>query len=401
LFPKGVGVSQQAASGALFRGQQLNNIFGISKGINKLATSLFGKQYGGMFAPALNNLATGYLEAGARAGGRLLFGMIGGMGAEQSNILTGQILGNYARGNKKLAVEQLLYGTTGVASGYETVFAKYGFKNPMEGVNYMANTLGAAVSDPVNSLMNPGAKPTEYIDPRTGKKVSLNSTSSFTKDAYGRIDDVSSTGATIQTVSGGDKAILSVDPTLNKLTEQQVDLQKQLIDQQQVDAVRRATDAAEARAVGVQGDQGIIGKLQEVITALTEGRVGSGSTAGGSLAVSGFNPKSPLGQVGNMALDLGRVAATNAIYKGLGGKGTNPYTTALANFAISTGLKYGGQLAYQYAAPYLAAISSYKSGTIVSLFPKIANEKFIVVNVLIFQRLNSFVQLFVITLLIS
>ena len=356
LFPKGIGVTQQAAGGALFRGQQLNNIFGVGKSVSKLATSLFGKQYGGMLAPALNNLATGYLEAGARAGGRLLFGMIGGMGAEQSNILTGQILGNYARGNKKLAVEQLLYGTTGVASGYETVFAKYGFKNPMEGINYMANTLGAAVSDPVNSLMNPGAKPTEYIDPRTGKKVSLNSATSFSKDAYGRIDDISSTGATIQTVPGGDKAILSVDPTLNKLTEQQVDLQKQLIDQQQVDAVRRATDAAEAKAVSVQGDQGIIGKLQELITEISTGRVGSGSTAGGSLAVPGFfNPKNPLGQVGNMALDLGRVAATSAIYKGLGGKGTNPYTAALANFAISSALKYGGQLAYQYAAPYLAA----------------------------------------------
>jgi hypothetical protein len=372
LFPKGVGVSQQAASGALFRGQQLNNIFGISKGINKLSTSLFGKQYGGMFAPALNNLATGYLEAGARAGGRLLFGMIGGMDAEKSNILTGQILGNYARGNKKLAVEQLLYGTTGVATGYETVFAKYGFKNPTEGVNYMANTLGAAVSDPVGRFMDPNAKASEWIDPRTGKKVSLNSTSSFTTDAYGRYNVPSSENKnnaavgptwtsgydrepTVTPIVGGDNALVIRDEQLNEIAKKQAWLQEDGNAQRAEAEIRRQTDAAEAKYATESSGQGIIGKLEEIKTAISEGRIGSGSTAGGSLAFPGFNPKSPLGQVGNMALDLGRVALTNTIYKGLGGKGTNPYTTALANFAISTGLKYGGQLAYSYVAPYVAA----------------------------------------------
>jgi hypothetical protein len=369
LFPKGVGVSQQAAGGALFRGQQLNNIFGINKSVNKLATSLFGKQYGAMFAPALNNLATGYLEAGARAGGRLLFGMIGGMGAEQSNILTGQILGNYARGNKKLAAEQLIYGTTGVATGYETVFAKYGFKNPMEGVNYMANTLGAAVSDPVGRFMDPNAKASEWIDPRTGKKVSLNSTSSFTTDAYGRYNVPQSQNGnnaavgptwtsgydrepTVTPIVGGDRALTITDPTAEAARKQTNDLLTQQNDQIAVDAVRRATDAAEAKYVSQQGDQGIIGKLQEVITAISEGRVGSGSTAGGSLGFGGgggggfFGSGGPLANVGNMALDLGRVAATQQISKALGVSGKNPYTAALANFAISESLKYGAKLAY-------------------------------------------------------
>jgi hypothetical protein len=320
LFPKGIGVSQQAAGGALFRGQQLNSIFGAGRSVSKLATSLFGKQYGGMLAPALNNLATGYLEAGARAGGRLLFGMIGGMDAEKSNILTGQILGNYARGNKKLAAEQLIFGTTGVATGYESVFAKYGFKNPMEGVNYMANTLGAAVSDPVNSLMNPGAKPTEYIDPRTGKKVSLNSTSSFNADAYGRIGDVSSTGATIQNVPGGDKAITTTD----------------------IESAKFAADQA-------YRDELIIAGIGDTNRILAEGRTGAGSTAGGTLGVGGggggfFGAGGPLSQVGNMAFDLGRVALTQNAMKALGVK--NPYMQMLANFAINQGLKYAGQAAY-------------------------------------------------------
>ena len=319
LFPKGIGVSQQAAGGALFRGQQLNNIFGVGRSVNKLATSLFGKQYGGMLAPALNNLATGYLEAGARAGGRLLFGMIGGMGAEQSNILTGQILGNYARGNKKLAVEQLLFGTTGVATGYETVFAKYGFKNPMQGIEYMANTLGAAGSDVVNSYMDPGAKASQWIDPRTGKKVGLNSTSSFTADAYGRIGDTSSTGATIQTVSGGDKAITTTD----------------------IESAKFAADQA-------YRDELIIAGIGDTNRILAEGRTGSGSTAGGSLGVGGgggfFGAGGPLGRVGNMAFDLGKIALTQNIVKGLGVK--NPYMQMLANFAVNQGLKYAGSAAY-------------------------------------------------------
>jgi GH24 family phage-related lysozyme (muramidase) len=364
LFPKGVGVSQQAAGGALFRGQQLNNIFGVGKSVNKLATSLFGKQYGGMFAPALNNLATGYLEAGARAGGRLLFGMIGGMDAEKSNILTGQILGNYARGNKKLAAEQLIYGTTGVATGYETVFSKYGFKNPMEGVNYMANTLGAAVSDPVGRFMDPNAKASEWVDPRTGKKVSLNSTSSFTADAYGRYNVPQSTNAnpvgptwtsgydkepTVTPIVGGEKALVIFDPTSKDATKQTNDLLTQQNDQIAADAVRRATDAAEAKYATESSGQGIVGKLQEVITALTEGRVGSGSTAGGSLGIGEggggfFGNKGPLAQVGSMAFDLGRVALTQNIVKGLGVK--NPYMQMLANFAVNQGLKYAGQAAY-------------------------------------------------------
>ena len=384
LFPKGVGVSQQAASGSLFRGQQLNNILGVGKGANKLATSLFGKQYGPMFAPALNDLATGYLEAGARAGGRVLFGMIGGMNAEKSNILTGQILGNYASGNKKLAMEQLIYGTTGVATGYETVFAKYGFKNPMEGVNYMANTLGAAVSDPVARFMDPKAKASEWIDPRTGKKVGLNSTSSFTTDSYGRYNvppSESATNATIgptwtrgydreptvKSIVGGDEALVIRDEQLNEIAKKQALLQEEGNAQRVEAEIRRQTDAAEAKYANQQGDQGIIGEIRNLTTVVSQGRVGSGSTAGGSLGGGGgnglfFQGGGPLAAVGNMSLDLGRVAATNAIYKGLGGKGTNPYTAALANFAINQGIQYGAKLAWSYAAPYAAPITNAITG---------------------------------------
>jgi hypothetical protein len=238
----------------------------------------------------------------------------------------------------------------------------------MEGVNYMANTLGAAVSDPVGRFMDPNAKASEWVDPRTGKKVSLNSKSSFTTDAYGRYNVPQSQNGnnaavgptwtsgydkepTVTPIVGGDKALTTTDPIAEEARKRQIQLLEQQNDQIAVDAVRRATDAAEAKYANQQGDQGIIGKLQEVITAISQGRVGSGSTAGGSLGFGGgspgfFDPGGPLANVGNMALDLGRVAATQQISKALGVSGKNPYTAALANFAISEGLKYGGKLAY-------------------------------------------------------
>jgi murein DD-endopeptidase MepM/ murein hydrolase activator NlpD len=167
LFPKGVGVSQASTMGQMYRGQQLGNILKIDSRVNKLFTDVLGKQYGPMFAPVFSNMAKSYLEVGARAAGRAIFGGFGGMDANGSNILTGQILGNYAAGKKTLAFEQLVYGATGQATGAETVFAKAGFQNPMQGIQYMADSITAAISDPLNSFMgDPNAKPATVFDPR-------------------------------------------------------------------------------------------------------------------------------------------------------------------------------------------------------------------------------------------
>ena len=167
LFPKGVGVSQASTMGQMYRGQQLGNILKIDSRVNKLFTDVLGKQYGPMFAPVFSNMAKSYLEVGARAAGRAIFGGLGGMDANGSNILTGQILGNYAAGKKTLAFEQLVYGATGQATGAETVFAKAGFQNPMQGIQYMADTITAAISEPLNSFMgDSNAKPATIFDPR-------------------------------------------------------------------------------------------------------------------------------------------------------------------------------------------------------------------------------------------
>ena len=181
LFPKGFGVS--AAEGGRddnYRGQQLQKIFGTDKIINEATTKLLGDQYGPMFAPLFNNLAQGYLEVGSRIAGRTVFQDlskfgIGGLGAKETQELTGQIFGNFAAGNKKLALEQLLYGASGgkesgIALGPETLFAKYGFKNPTEGIQYFSSVLGEKVTQPFSKLMGADDRSKSVVwNPRAGK----------------------------------------------------------------------------------------------------------------------------------------------------------------------------------------------------------------------------------------
>ncbi len=194
LFPKGFGVSAATAGrDDNFRGQQLQKIFGTDKVINEATTKLLGKQYGPMFAPLFNNLAQGYLEVGSRIAGRTVFQDlskfgIGGLGAKETQELTGQIFGNIAAGNKKLAFEQLLYGASGgkesgIALGPETLFAKYGFKNPAEGIQYFSSVLGEQVTQPFASLMGANDRSKSVIwNPRAG----ANGTGAFVYADNGR-----------------------------------------------------------------------------------------------------------------------------------------------------------------------------------------------------------------------
>ena len=178
LFPKGFGVSfSQASQDDMYRGQQLQKIFGTDKIITDATTKLLGKQYGPMFAPLFSNLAQGYLEVGSRMAGKAIFQGIGGLDAIETQGITGQVLGNYAAGNKKLAFEQLLFGASGgaksgIALGPETLFAKYGFANPMEGISYFASALGERATQPFAKLMGADDRSKSIIfDPRTKQHV--------------------------------------------------------------------------------------------------------------------------------------------------------------------------------------------------------------------------------------
>ena len=174
LFPRGFGISfDQASQDDNFRGQQLQKIFGTSNKVSSTATKLLGKQYGPMFAPLFDNLAQGYLEVGSRMAGKAIFQGIGGLDAKETQGIMGQVLGNYAAGNKKLAFEQLLFGASGgkqsgTAIGAETLFAKYGFKDPAEGIAYFASALGEKATQPFSKLMGADDRSKSIIfDPRS------------------------------------------------------------------------------------------------------------------------------------------------------------------------------------------------------------------------------------------
>ena len=176
LFPNGTGVSaSEAGREDNYRGQKLQEIFGTNDIINEATTKLLGKQYGPMFAPLFNNLAQGYLEVGSRVAGSAIFQGIGGLGAQETQTITGQVLGNFAAGNKKLALEQLLYGASGgkesgIALGPETLLAKYGFKNPAEGIQYFSSVLGEKVTQPFSKLMGADDRSKSIVwNPRAGK----------------------------------------------------------------------------------------------------------------------------------------------------------------------------------------------------------------------------------------
>jgi hypothetical protein len=167
IFPDPRGVRARG-QGQLYRGTTLGDILNI----DDASARIFGKRFG----PLFSTLADSYLEVGARKVGESLFGNILGS-AEESRALTGQILGNYKAGKKTLAAEQLVYGLTGIPLGTETLANKFGFSSTSQGVEGIANVLGAATQ----SALFGGQS--SYIDPRTGKTVQY----SGMGDAFGQL----------------------------------------------------------------------------------------------------------------------------------------------------------------------------------------------------------------------
>ena len=146
LFPEmGKGVTKSTVkTNRLFLGQTVSEGFGVPRAISKVLDKAIGQDYSNIFTPIIADLTTTYLEVGSRKLGETIFSGIGGMDAEASRTLTGQILGNLKAGNKQTAFSQLLTGVSGgrLAYGPDAIFAKYGFKTPEEGINFIAEGLG-------------------------------------------------------------------------------------------------------------------------------------------------------------------------------------------------------------------------------------------------------------------
>lgn len=170
--PGGKGASAQQASNPMFRGRILTDMLDTNKKVASLSTKIFGDTYGKAFTPVFQKMATATLEYGSTKLGEMLFGGNTALGKEGARTLTGQILDNYKRGNKKVAIEQALFGMTGIATGPETIAAKYGFKDADAGVDFMADVMAGKATNFIADMFGMERTAT-YKDPVTGKQVPI------------------------------------------------------------------------------------------------------------------------------------------------------------------------------------------------------------------------------------
>lgn len=365
-------VSKQQASGQMFRGTELASLFNLRGKSEKLLTSLFGKDIAKAYAPMVAQLGTAYLEVGARFAGRGLFSGAG-FSDKDSDALTGQILGNFRRGNKQAATEQLLYGMTGIASGPESIFFKYGFSSSQQGSNFLGQMGASAITAPIAGMMG-GPQPT-YRDPRTGQiygagqypqmgSTTLN-TPGFNPaggQAGGYYSAMSATGKDTRYVNpqmmqlalDADKAARDALPHIKQTQWDALDQAKQATkeaDKQYLES-KAGTDeyrvAQEAREQAAVREQQITNEiLRSKPTA-----VGGGSSAGGMF----------MSNLGNFAFDLGASMVANKLTSGI----KNPYLRALGNFALVSGantfIKPALASALGFSAPAGAAATASAAG---------------------------------------
>jgi GH24 family phage-related lysozyme (muramidase) len=324
-------VTKQQTMGETFRGQQVAKMLGLNKGTEKVLTSVFGKQIGKAYAPMVSQLGTAYLEVGATKVGRDLFSSILG-NDKNADALTGQILGNFARGNKQAATEQLLYGLTGVASGPETIFAKYGFNSSQQGANFLGGYGAAQLTAPLAGMMGGnqptyrgpngqgtyGAGQTPMMQPATQQGAYY---SGF--NAKGNQQNFVNPEM-MKLAIEGDKAAQKelphiADGTWENLAQAKADLK--LKTEQYLEAKVDTAEFETARAAQAQAQARLTERTNEIL-ASKPSAVGGGSSAGGTFMSS----------MGNFAFDLGTSLVASKLTQGI----KNPYAKAFANFAVAS-----------------------------------------------------------------
>ena len=377
LYPGGYkNVSQKTASGQMYRGEQLNKMLGVTPQLTKLGTSIFGKQYGPAFGQIFSKVGTAYMEVGARSVAQGIFGsafkgagMKDGVAEEQANILGGQILGNLAKGTKQgklTALEQIIYGASGgkVALGAETIFAKYGFASPADGIGYMANVLGAGIMGPIDSALGTTPSSMGNMDPRMRQ---MGAFGGYGGEYGGMPSNMVGGGARGNLNLGQAQNALAANPAFAysdtgrlsttspeaKLLVEQINLAKDRETQAKKDFIE-SNKSADARTTmqtivaDAQLEQEV--RTNELLAQQLQQRSGSGSSAGGffnQLLDVKPGDKGMMGafaEVGNMALDFGKAALTQKVVQKLGIK--NPYMQLLASAAVNKGLSIGGEYAF-------------------------------------------------------
>jgi hypothetical protein len=339
-------------------------MLGVTPALVKLGTSVFGKQYGPAFGQIFGKAATSYMEVGARSVAQGIFGSMG-MNSDQANILGGQILGNLAKGTKQgklTALEQIIFGVSGgqVALGPETIFAKYGFASPQEGISYMANVLSASAMAPIDSALGTTPLNMPNMDPRmktmgafggyNGQYGGMPTGNGM--PSAGTLQAAAQNNPYLQLNKDGMVVIKDNMPqqtkdiaeTLNATKKANADAWKQF-DEAGTDADARAVAQKMVSETQVQ-EQMLTNRL--LASRATTGSGTNISIGGGGGSGGFFSGGGPLAEVGNMALDLGKSAVTQQIVQSMGIK--NPYMAMLASFAVSKGLSFVGGKAFDMLA---------------------------------------------------
>jgi GH24 family phage-related lysozyme (muramidase) len=324
-------VTKQQTRGETYRGQQVAKLINLNRGTEKVLTGVFGKKIGKAYAPMVAQLGTAYLEAGATKVGRQLFSSILG-NDKDSDALTGQILGNFAKGNKQAATEQLLYGLTGVASGPETIFAKYGFGSSQAGANFLGGYGAAQITAPIAGMLG-GNQPT-YRGPdgrgTYGAGQAPMMQPATQQGAYYTGFNAKGNQQTfvnpehMKLAIEGDKAAQKelphiADGTWKQLEQAKDDLKVKT--EQYLEAKAGTAEFETARAARDQAQA----RLTERTNELLEKRptsVGGGSSAGGNF----------MSNMGNFAFDLGTSLVASKLTQNI----KNPYIKAIANYGISS-----------------------------------------------------------------
>lgn len=341
------------ASGQFYIGQQLSKGTGLQKGTEKALTKLLGDEYGKMFAPMVSQLGMEYLQAGGQALGETLFG--GTLGNERARTLTGQIIGNYQKGNKTTAYQQALYGLTGIATDPGSILMQYsnqfGYKSEAAGVSYIADVLGASTTATAQNMVGYDRTRPTYRDPKTGRMVPVDSfgapfgsmstaTPGFNpNDPNSKKDVYDLSGTSVATVQGIDdikrQEQLRDDIIAgNDAMESGFLTQEERLKQQTVVTAQGTQVTNNTLVGGFQGMMSGLGNLAQAIMGM-----GGGGGTSLSIGLGGMGGGGGMSPFGNMMVDLGASFATAALTKNI----KNPALRAVASIGSQVALSAGAK----------------------------------------------------------
>ena len=361
-------VTQRTAAGRDYLGRTISDATGFKKGMERTFEKLLGKEFGGQYGTIFANLGEAYIQAQAQSFGKNLFSDALGSD-EKARVLSGQIVGNLAKGNKQTATEQILYGFTGQATGIETVMAKYGFANVGAGIQYTGNVLAAGTTAAVKNATGMAGDYVTIRDPVSGQKTvvrsfggivdlpmgmpqqtvtrSTSSTSSRAAAPYTPMySDSYSAGNYLEMPYDEKGTRAGVETTLGrddrKVFDQTLQSNYELIDTTAAGLSATASMGGlnvQTTSEGFKADietQGEVGQaviessqrntqyLAEVISSQPRG-------GGSQVSIGGM----PGGNFGNFLVDMGASIVANKLTSGI----KNPYVRAIANYGAVTGGK--------------------------------------------------------------